>query len=92
MKGILLDAETADIIVADGSMQIGDTESQTVGLILDTVPGEWKEAPLIGADVRSMLGGCSDVMWAQRTARMIKACGIEISNISITEDNTIIIE
>lgn len=92
MKGILLDADTADIIVAGGNMQLGDTQAQTVALVLDTAPGEWKEAPMLGANVRSMLGGDMDVMWAQQTKRMIKACGVSLRNISVEQDGTIIIE
>lgn len=92
MKGILLDADTADLIISEGSMQIGDNTAQCVGLILDTVPGEWREAPLVGANVRSLLGGNTDKMWAQQTKRMIRSCSIEINDIKVNDDNTVTID
>ena len=67
----------------------GETEQQTVALLLETAPGEWKENPLLGADARRQLGGMPDPYWALQTKKMIRACGIDVSNVSMADDGSI---
>lgn len=89
MKGMLLDNETGDLMIEAGSVVLGNTEQQTVGLLLQTIPGEWKEFPLLGADLYRQLGGNIDKLWFQRTKKMIKSCGVEVKDIEICDDGTI---
>ncbi len=92
MKGILIDTNTGDLLIENGRMTIGDTEQQTVELLLTTAPGEWKECPLLGADARGQLGGNTNKMWAAQTKRMIRACGVDVQSVVMQEDGTILIE
>lgn len=89
MRGMLLDNETGDLMIEAGGVVLGGTEQQTVDLLLQTFPGEWKESPLLGADLYRQLGGHVDKMWAQQTKKMIRACGVEVKNIEICDDGTI---
>lgn len=91
MTGILIDTVTGDLMVTGRSLTLGDTDSQTVELVLVTAPGEWKEQPLLGADARSQLGGQTDPLWPGQTKRMIQSQGVEVQRIDIGEDGTITI-
>lgn len=86
---MLLDEETGDLLVTPGGVVLGETQQQTVWLLLSTAPGEWKENPLLGADARSQLGGNADKMWAQQTKKMIKACGVDVKSVEMCDDGTI---
>lgn len=103
MKGLVIDIDTGDLLVepakynvktgkidANGGV-VTDSETQIVENILLANRGEFKELPLIGAEIRLQLGGERDVMWATRAKKMIKACGVEVRKISIT-DNTVTVE
>ena len=58
-KDIVLEPNNDFKIVA-GDFYIGETEMQEVGLILQSYKGEWKENPLIGANlVREIRSGLS---------------------------------
>lgn len=92
MKGILTDAESGDLLVERGGLAIGDTDGQIAGIVLTAMRGEWKEWPLIGGEVRKMLGGTGDVLWAGRVKRMLEACGLEVRRVSLTEDNVVTVE
>lgn len=92
MRGILIDAESGDLLIERGSVVIGDTDSQIAGWVLVAMRGEWKQWPLIGGEVKKMLGGEADVMWRGQVKKMLEACGLEVRKISISEDNMITVE
>lgn len=89
MTGLLLD-DDLDILINHGHLQTGDTTTQTALLLLETALGEWKEHPLLGANARSQLGGNTDPFWAASTRRMMKACGLDVQRISISNGEIII--
>nr|DAJ16308.1 MAG TPA: hypothetical protein [CrAss-like virus sp. cth6i5]DAQ79351.1 MAG TPA: hypothetical protein [Caudoviricetes sp.] len=92
MNGILIDAESGDLLVQHGSVVIGDTDSQIVEGVLVAMRGEWKECPLLGGEVKKMLGGAVDVMWRGQVKKMLEACGLDVQRVSISEDNIITVE
>ena len=92
MNGILIDAESGDLLVQHSSVVIGDTDSQIAEGVLVSMRGEWKECPLIGGEVTKMLGGHVDVMWRGEVKKMLEACGLEVQRISVSEDNVITVE
>lgn len=89
---MLIDAESGDLLVEHGSVVIGDTDSQIVEGVLVAMRGEWKESPLIGGEVKKMLGGQVDVMWRGEVKKMLEACGLDVQKVSISEDNIITVE
>jgi len=50
MKDILL-TDSNDIKILNGDFDIGESEMQEVGLILQSTQGEWKEFPLLGPNL-----------------------------------------
>lgn len=92
MNGILIDAESGDLLIERGSVVIGDTDSQIAEGVLVAMRGEWKEWPLIGGEVKKMLGGEADVMWRSQVKKMLEACGLDVQKVSVTEGNIIIVE
>lgn len=89
MTGILLDTSTGDLLIEDGALCLGDTDSQTVALLLQTAKGEWKENVKLGADARSMLGGPRDAFWTQEVKRMAQTQGVSIKKVEVEDDGTI---
>ncbi len=92
MNGILIDTESGDLLIEHGRVVIGDTDSQIAESVLVTLRGEWKEWPLIGGEVEKALGGQVDVMWRGEVKKMLHACGLDVRQIHISEDNTITVE
>lgn len=92
MKGMLLDNETGDLLIEKGTLSVADCEEQIVEIVLVANRGDIKEVPLIGAEIELMLSGEKDTLWPLKAKRMIKACGVEVSRISITDDNIITVE
>lgn len=92
MKGILTDAESGDLLIERGGVAIGDTDSQIAGGVLAAMRGEWKEWPLIGGEVKRMLGGQADVMWPGQVKEMLQACGLDVQKVSVSEDDIITVE
>lgn len=91
MKGILIDSDTADLQIRNGSLQLGDTTEQVAECILQAARGELKEYPLIGAEVFKLVNGHTDPLWCENVKEMLLACGIPVSQVKI-EDNQISIE
>jgi hypothetical protein len=86
MKGIIIDEQTGDLAVSGGSLVVGDVGAQVALFVLVATPGEFKQAPLIGAGARLMLGGAPDPAWPEETRRMLSACGVEVSRVWVESD------
>ena len=50
MKDILIDTEN-DIKIINGDFDVGESEMQEVGLILQSTQGEWKQSPILGPNL-----------------------------------------
>lgn len=91
MKGILIDAETGDLLILNGSLRIGDTTGQVAEAVLQAARGELKEYPLIGAEIFRLVNGNTDPFWCQNAKEMLLACDVSVSQVRI-KDNQITIE
>lgn len=69
MKDILLD-ETGDLLFKNGDLVVGESELQDVGLILRTNQGEWKETPIIGANLVKEIRGNENKLKRERNLRI----------------------
>lgn len=85
MHGILIDPETGDLQTRDGRLVIGDTTVQTTECVLRAVRGEFKEHPLIGAEVLKMLGGAENPMWKSDAKTMLQACGLSVARVEMKD-------
>lgn len=85
-----MDRATGDLSVVGGSMIVGENDAQVAEELLVANRGDFKEYPLLGGEVGKMLGGERDVMWAPRVKKMLRACGLEVSRIRVTEQEIMI--
>ena len=53
-KDILLD-ENLDLSIQNGDLNIGESLTQDVGLILKSNKGEWKQYPLLGCNLVELI-------------------------------------
>lgn len=84
MTGILIDANTGDLLVQNATIVIGQTDSQTTQHILMANRGEYKEHPLLGAELPQHLGGpLPDRIWKSRVRSMLRYAGVNTSRILI---------
>lgn len=99
MKGILVETQSYDLdiriqrtgkLIASG-LVVGNNDEQIAEHVLRAHPGEFKEAPLIGAAVSQMINGLTDPFWASRTRDMLISAGLPVTRV-IVENNQITIE
>lgn len=90
MKGILLD-QSGDLDVSLGALRIGDVRAQAARVLIEAMPGELREFPLLGLGVRQMLGGEVDKAFPLCAKKQLLHCGIPVSRVYI-DNQTIIVE
>ncbi len=85
MRGILI--ENNDLVVSNGTLQIGDVNEQIAQFVVLAYPGEFKHAPLIGGNVRQMQNGTPDPFWAGKIKRQLRQCLVAVKRVSVKTDN-----
>lgn len=91
MVGVLIDAETGDLQVKDGSLALGDNTEQVAECVLVAARGELKEHPLVGAEIYKLTNGNNDLFWCANAKQMLQAVGVPVSRVRL-KDNQITIE
>jgi len=91
MKGILLDIETGDLNIEDGTLQIGECSAQIAELVICANRGEIKEYPLVGVEIDRMRNGCVDRLWCAAAKTMLQSCGIAVTQVKYS-NGTLTIE
>ncbi|MDR1274597.1 MAG: hypothetical protein LBK12_08605 [Odoribacteraceae bacterium] len=91
MIGMLIDTETGDLQVKNGTLVPGDTTEQVATSVLLAARGEFKEYPLIGAEIYKQVNGNADPMWLANARQMLQACGVPVRRV-VLKDNQITIE
>ena len=64
--------EFGDIVISTGSMTVGVVDYQIVEAVMVAVPGELREVPTIGMNVRSMSGGIVDPFFSGKLKTQLK--------------------
>ncbi len=90
MKGILLNTDN-DLLVEGGSLTIGDNEAMVAECVLRANRGEYKAAPLLGAEVIRLQNGDMPALWCANAKKMLQASGLAVKRVYM-EDNIISIE
>ena len=88
---MLIDPDTGDLQVKDKRLALGDNTEQVAECVLLAARGEFKERPLIGAQVYKLANGHPDPMWCATARQMLQACGVPVQRVKL-EDNLITIE
>jgi hypothetical protein len=93
MQGLITDTNTGDLLISSAKQAtITDCEEQICESVLLAMRGEFKEYPLLGAEVRQQLGGCVDPFWPQETKKMLRACKVAAETVELQEDGTLTIQ
>ena len=88
---MLIDPETGDLMVRGGALVLGDNTEQVAEAIITANRGEFKEYPLLGAEVVKLQHGNGDPMWAANTKNMLQAAGVPVKRV-LFDKNEITIE
>lgn len=84
MKDLLL-TEDYDLQVKNGDFVIGDSQEQSVELLLLAKQGEFKATPEAGCDILSAKNGTIDRFLDREIRVQLDADGFELDKMSLTE-------
>ena len=81
VKDILL--ENNDLIIENGDFKIGESDQQSIELIIDSYLGHWKESPLCGVGVDLFLNSSGQQLALKRAISVqLEADGMINVNVS----------
>ena len=92
MTGLLIDTQTGDLLIEDGGLVVGEISHQVIEHALRAGRGEYRETPMIGAEVAKMQGGITSRLWCAKAKQMCRAAGVEVSRIAYDDENTITVQ
>lgn len=83
MRGILINPETEDLQITGKSIVVGEATAQVAECVIRANRGEFKEYPLIGAEIDKLTNGITDPLWAASTRDMLNACGVPCKRVIV---------
>lgn len=83
MKDILL--ENDDLQVVNGDFFVGDSQNQSVELLLGTMQGQWKQHPEAGCGLSKAQNGVIDRFFQRNIRVQLEADGFSIEKLNINE-------
>lgn len=89
MNGLQTDITTGDLLVERSAAVVADASGFIAELVLRSCRGEFKEHPLLGAEAPLMLAGEPDPFWPGNTKKMLRACGLNVSNLTLSPEGTV---
>ncbi len=81
----LLTNETGDLLIRNGDFAIGDSRANTVERILQAYPGEFKEKPLLGCNIKEQINGVPSPFWRGNATNQLQTEGINVKRLDITD-------
>ncbi len=85
VKDILL--EDNDLIIENGDFKIGESDQQSIELIIDSYLGHWKESPLCGVGVDLFLNSSGQQLALKRAISVqLEADGM--INVNVTSNSS----
>lgn len=91
MNGLQTDITTADLLVQGRTAVVAGADGFIAELVLRSSRGEFKEHPMLGAEAPMMLAGAPDPFWPGRTKKMLRACGLKVSNLTVSAEGVVTI-
>lgn len=73
MTGILRDTETGNLMIRNGSLQLGNITEDVAEVVMMSAAGELKHAPLIGANLVRAVNGSTDPFLPAKVKKMLIA-------------------
>lgn len=89
MNGLQIDINTGDLLVARSGALIAPADSFIAEFVIRSLHGDIKEYPLLGAEAPLMLAGNPDPFWPGNTKKMLQACGLPVSNLTLSPDGVV---
>jgi len=87
MSEDFLQDDNNDLIIENGDFKVGDAESQHIQDLLLSAKGEWKEHPLVGAELQRELKAREYTRAVREANIQLTADGYHINEIDITDSN-----
>lgn len=84
MLGIII--ENGDLQVSNEAMVIDNVDYQIAEAVLLAVPGELREVPTMGMNVRGILGGSVDTFFAGKLKTQLKTQHLNPTKVSMSID------
>lgn len=94
MKGILTAAGPGDLLRPEGDtkgLMLGDVSGQVIEHVIVANRGEYREEPLLGAEVVKRQKGIGERLWCARAREMCRAAGVAVNRVNI-DGETITVE
>ena len=91
MNGLQIDINSGDLLVQHSAAVVADASGFIAELVLRSCRGEFKEHPLLGAEAPLMLAGLPDPFWPGKTKKMLRACGLKVSNLTVSAEGVVTI-
>lgn len=89
MTGLQIDYNTGDLLLDKRTAAIAPADNFIAELVVCASRGDFKEHPLLGAEAPLMVAGNLDPFWPGNTKKMLRACGLNISSLSVSDDGFI---
>ena len=89
MNGLQIDINTGDLLVAPAGAVVAVSDSFIAEFVVRSLRGDIKEHPLLGAEAPLLLAGTPDPFWPGNTKKMLRACGLNVSNVSMSPDGVV---
>ena len=87
---ILLDASN-DLAFYNGDFKVGGADMHHIEVLLISAPGSFKQSPLTGANIRSLVSGKVDVAARRDIKVQLAGDGYKVKNVSI-DNGTLVID
>ena len=92
MIGLIIDVDSGDLLIQGRTLALGETSQQIIEHVIRAGRGEFRELPLIGAEVARMRHGPGSRLWCASAKEMCRAAGIPVNRVSIEDESTIKVE
>ena len=89
MTDINLDSNY-NILFENGDLKVGDSEGQSIQLLLDTSKGEWTQNPLTGVGLVKWLNGRLNGVLEREIQLQLKVDGLNNLRVNIDNGNILI--
>ena len=89
MLGFLIDTD-GELLVQNGNLAIGDVTADIAERVIVAYPGEFKEVPVIGGNVKTAQNGQLSPFWTGETKEQLTQMLVEVNSLKITDENIII--
>ena len=84
MQGILFD-KSGDFMVSGGTLLVDNVDEQIVECVMISVPGELKEIPMIGMNLKNMICGLVDPMFPGALKAQLATQHLTAKKITVSE-------